>query len=111
MGRQFIRKTWMALAAVGIVFAAIAALLQSSRQPEMQPRPVIASIVRIGPQPDAYHAMTYVLARSAEGYQRSRFVAVQNLKCRVGDRVDGQVRGRTLSFNERTCRRPPLASR
>jgi hypothetical protein len=90
---------------IGLLVAFAAAVTVLKLMPEAPVRPMHATVTAIRPADDAYHAMVWVTARTSTGLVGSRVVPLRDLRCRVGDDVDGQLRGTTFSPNERTCRR------
>ena len=103
MIRRGLRYTKFVLAA--LFLALFAAMLVLKFLPKPEPKPVQAIVTYIAADPDGLHAMVRVTARTREGYFGSRSIGLQNLSCRVGDTIDGELRGTSLSINEQSCRR------
>ena len=77
----------------------------SNAQRSTAPQRVQATVTNIRPADDAYHAMVWITAQASTGVVGSKAVPLQDLRCELGDTIEGELRGLTLSLNERSCRR------
>jgi hypothetical protein len=103
MASRRLRLIKLGLAAT--VGAFLVVFLVLKLMPDAESKPVQATVTAIRPADDAYHMMVWVTAQAPTGEVSSTIVPLQNLRCRVGDTVDGVLRGTTMSLRERTCRR------
>jgi hypothetical protein len=101
---------------LGVVVGAwlIASLtLLAARDRSKGPK-LAATIVSIGVKPTRLRTeWVTVVARSSNGISGSQGLSrerLDDLNCRIGDRVDAQVTGATLIFDVRTCRGDASAS-
>ena len=100
------RLKFIKLGLAAIIGAFTVAILALQLLANAKREPVQATVTAIRPADDAYHAMVWVTARTSTGAVNSRIVPLKDLQCRVGDAIDGELRGAALSLHERTCRRP-----
>jgi len=103
--RSCIRRAKLGLAFFVAALVATGIMLASRPPIQSGPKSVTATVTRVGLQPSKW-AKAYVVARAPAGQVGTEIIALESLRCQPGDRVDGRVRGTTLRFFAKTCRRP-----
>ncbi len=101
----------MLLAIVGFIAICIVAVIAVSFGPAQASRHVTAKVVRIVPLPVAVRRpRDNVVAVTADGISSSASVRDDQLRCAVGDTVDGTKTGVSVVIDPTSCRRPDQTS-
>jgi hypothetical protein len=100
---SWVRTTRRILIGAGLLFGAAIATL--AFLPRLPAEAVSATVTSIYPQPHADSSLpsVEVVARTEDGLTGRMSIPLNQLRCRVGDRVRAQKRGISLRLDQSSC--------